>query len=425
MLFVQAVVSRSLTYLDNGVVFVGSTYGDSNLVKLMTDCDENGSFIQVLEVFTNLGPVIDMVVVDLDRQGQGQLVTCSGAYKEGSLRVIRNGIGIQEHASLDLEGIKGIWPLKVATTEMSYDNTLVLTFVGQTRILTLTGEEVEETEISGFVNSEQTLYAGNVTEQQLLQVTHARVRLIERQSLQMVSEWQSPSGRNISVVACNPTQVIAAVGCDIYYLEILAGNIAQLSHTTLEHEVACLDINPPSADVDRSDLVAIGLWTDISVRVHRLPSLEPIVTQQLGGEIIPRSVLLAMFEETLYLLCALGDGSFFYFVLDPVKGTLSGRKKVVLGTQPTVLKPFYARGTFNVFTCSDRPAVIYSSSGKLVFSNVNLKEMSHMCPINTEAYPDSLAIANNTTLTFGTIDEIQKLHITTIPLGESPKYEFI
>jgi hypothetical protein len=34
MLFVQAVVSRSLTYLDNGVVFVGSTYGDSNLVKV-------------------------------------------------------------------------------------------------------------------------------------------------------------------------------------------------------------------------------------------------------------------------------------------------------------------------------------------------------------------------------------------------------
>ena len=41
------------------------------------------------------------------------------------------------------------------------------------------------------------------------------------------SEWQSPSGRNISVVACNPTQVVAAVGCDIYCLEILAGNLVQ------------------------------------------------------------------------------------------------------------------------------------------------------------------------------------------------------
>jgi len=39
--------------------------------------------------------------------GVSQLVTCSGAYKEGSLRIIRNGIGIHEHASIDLAGIKG------------------------------------------------------------------------------------------------------------------------------------------------------------------------------------------------------------------------------------------------------------------------------------------------------------------------------
>lgn len=39
----------------------------------MPECDENGSYIHVLEVFTNLGPIVDMVVVDLDRQGQGQV----------------------------------------------------------------------------------------------------------------------------------------------------------------------------------------------------------------------------------------------------------------------------------------------------------------------------------------------------------------
>ena len=32
----------------------------------------------------------------------------------------------------------------------------------------------------------------------------------------------------------------------------------------------------------------------------------------------------------------------------------------------------------------------------------------------------SLALANDTTLMIGTIDEIQKLHIRTVPLGESP-----
>ena len=34
-----------------------------------------------------------------------------------------------------------------------------------------------------------------------------------------------------------------------------------------------------------------------------------------------------------------------------------------------------------------------------------------MCPLNTEAYKDSLALATDTTVTIGTIDEIQKLHI--------------
>lgn len=55
-----------------------------------------------------------------------------GGFKEGSLRIIRNGIGIQEHASIDLPGIKGIWALSVGSGK-TLDNVLVLSFVGHTR----------------------------------------------------------------------------------------------------------------------------------------------------------------------------------------------------------------------------------------------------------------------------------------------------
>jgi DNA damage-binding protein 1 len=58
--------------------------------------DATGSFVEVLERYANLGPIVDFCVVDLDRQGQGQVVTCSGAFKDGSIRVVRNGIGINE-----------------------------------------------------------------------------------------------------------------------------------------------------------------------------------------------------------------------------------------------------------------------------------------------------------------------------------------
>ena len=55
------------------------------------------------------------------------------------------------------------------------------------------------------------------------------------------------------------------------------------------------------------------------------------------------------------------------------EGMLSEKKKITLGTQPAALKTFRSLSTVNVFACSDRPTVIYSSNHKLVFSNVNLK----------------------------------------------------
>ena len=69
------------------------------LIKLNLQPDAKGSYVEVLERYVNLGPIVDFCVVDLERQGQGQVVTCSGAYKDGSLRIVRNGIGINEQVS--------------------------------------------------------------------------------------------------------------------------------------------------------------------------------------------------------------------------------------------------------------------------------------------------------------------------------------
>ena len=64
-------------------------------------------------------------------------------------------------------------------------------------------------------------------------------------------------------------------------------------------------------------LCAVGLWTEISTRVLSLPSLETLHTEMLGGEIIPRSVLMTSFEGVPYLLCALGE---LFFVIDKGRG---------------------------------------------------------------------------------------------------------
>lgn len=152
-----------------------------------------------------------------------------------------------------------------------------------------------------------------------------------------------------------------------------------------------------------------------------MPDLKLLHDEKLGGEIIARSILMAHFDLTSYLFTAIGDGSLLYYILDSETGTLSEKKKVILGTQPTQLKIFKTNSSANIFACSDRPTVIYSSNNKLVFSNVNLKEVNHMCTLDSEGYPDSLILTNDNQLLIGQIDQIQKLHIRTIPLGETPR----
>ncbi|KAF7120412.1 hypothetical protein RHSIM_Rhsim13G0119500 [Rhododendron simsii] len=545
-------IASTISYLDNAVVYVGSSYGDSQLIKLNLHPDAKGSYVEVLESYVNLGPIVDFCVVDLERQGQGQVVTCSGAYKDGSLRIVRNGIGINEQASVELQGIKGMWSLRAATDD-PYDTFLVVSFISETRILAMNLEdELEETEIEGFCSQVQTLFCHDAVHNQLLQVTSSSVRLVSSISRELRHEWLAPSGFSINVATANATQVsslfpplfcppgsktqstaaagsgakrsptdlsswalsacvaalwvlaliglggcrwwrlvlvggllvgdggwrflwmsvlvvssvlggfvgglaarflvdlqvddggdwskgsvvlVAAIseagvllatgGGHLVYLEIGDGTVTEVKHAQLEYEVSCLDMNPIGENPNYSQLAAVGMWTDISVIIFSIPDLNRVTKENLGGEIIPRSVLLCSFEGDGFWVfdpyghsLNHGDGHLLNFLLNMSTGELTDRKKVSLGTQPITLRTFSSKNTTHVFAASDRPTVIYSSNKKLLYSNVNLKEVSHMCPFNSAAFPDSLAIAKEGELTIGTIDDIQKLHIRSIPLGE-------
>lgn len=87
-------------------------------------------------------------------------------------------------------------------------------------MLSLNGEEVEETEILGFAADQQTFYCGNVVHEQIIQVTPISARLVSSQTKLLVSEWKPTSDRNISVVACNLEQIVVSTGSDLYYIEI-------------------------------------------------------------------------------------------------------------------------------------------------------------------------------------------------------------
>jgi DNA damage-binding protein 1 len=139
------------------------------------------------------------------------------------------------------------------------------------------------------------------------------------------------------------------------------------------------------------------------------------------------------FDSQPYVVVSLADGPIVYYLLDPEQGLLYERKKVALGTKPTTLTicqrtdlspnpstssndPSTQRTV--LFACSDRPSVISSSNSKLVFSAVNLREIVCMCSFHSEFYGPSLTLVTDMGVLIGRIDDIQKLHVRSLTLGE-------
>ena len=71
---------------------------------------------------------------------------------------------------MELPGIKGMWTLKSSIDE-AFDTFLVVSFISETRILAMNIEdELEDTEIEGFLSQVQTLFCHDAVYNQLVQV---------------------------------------------------------------------------------------------------------------------------------------------------------------------------------------------------------------------------------------------------------------
>ncbi len=455
-------VATCISYLDNGYVYIGSESGDSQLIRLQAMADpKTNSYLTVVQSYPHLGPITDFCIVKgmgYLRQGQGQVVTCSGMGKDGSLRVIRNGIGITEQASADLPGIKAMFSLRRHLGD-EYHSFIMQSFMSETRTLELLGEfDMAPTSLSPLDENKPTLHAANVVGDQIVQVTDEGVRLLDcvTMSGNPNPAWMPPPNYRVSHATGNSQQILLATnGGNLVHLDVDGPNktVRETGRVTLENEISCLDCSTlvlgskeegMILPEERSRIGVVGLWADVNkspvVKIVALPSLETLQCVELGGDVMARSVLLATLEGSNYLLVGLGDGYLLTYSLNlsnaieaihaktpekkaKLKPIVGDGRKLNVGTQPANLSIFRSRGSNHVFAACDRPTVVYAATGvgKLLLSNVNLQGVTRVCSFHTVHFPDCLAIALENSFQLGAVDEIQKLHINKVPLGDQPR----
>lgn len=216
----------------------------------------------------------------VESDGQPQLVTCTGADKDGSLRVIRNGIGIDELASVDLAGVVGIFPIRL---DSNADNYVIVSLSDETHVLQITGEELEDVKLLEINTDLPTIFASTLFGPNdsgiILQATEKQIRLMSSSGLSKF--WEPTNGEIISKVSVNAAngQIVLAARDTVYLLTCIVDEMGALdiqltAEKKFENEIACLDLSNEGDDPNnKATFLVLAFWSTFAMEVIQLPDL--------------------------------------------------------------------------------------------------------------------------------------------------------
>lgn len=417
-----------LVYLGGGVLFVGSHQGDSQVLRI-----SNGSF-EVIQTLSNIAPILDFTLMDLGNRtsesqthefstGQARIVTGSGAFDDGTLRSVRSGVGMEELGVLgEMDHITDLWGLQ-STSTGDYLDTLLVTFVDETRVFRFSPDgEVEELEsFSGLSLTESTLLATNLPGSRILQVTEKRALVADLESGMVTFEWMPPTQKAITAASANDDRLALVIGGQVLASFDLQNNARLITQKDLGADQQISGVTVPYKP---GGVCITGFPQSAKVSILSIDDFSEIQSKSLGptGETFPRSVLVAdvLSGSPPTLFISMADGSVITFSLDPNDMSMTGMTKLILGSeQPTFKKLPRGDGLFNVFATCENPSLIYGSEGRIIYSAVNSEGASRVCHLNAEAFPESIAVATARELKIALVDKERTTQIQTLPMGST------
>ncbi|KII63716.1 DNA damage-binding protein 1 [Thelohanellus kitauei] len=437
----------SLTYVDNGVVFIGSALSDSQLVRLLKE-PENGCCVRIIDTFVNIGPIVDMEYLESYEHDLPKLVTCSGVDKWGSIRVLTNGVKIKELAKFPLSEQRAVFSLKLKYPGSGNDDSLLITNYNSTFVICENEGRFSRCHTSCFIQDAYTLYAGNVVNSQVLQVTELEVRLIDVQK----------TGINFSQKF---SQKIQAVSCNGWYLMLASFNkvnLFSISHVlepqatyAFEYQISSLAVSTFTRFESRQsatspycpNILAISFWKHAKIAVYSLPNFQFLAEDLFDDRNLIKSIQFVEFaSDAMYLFAALTTGELYVYELSNQANLLSKRYKTHIGTYPITLVPFRPSGSSiskelvpgnhlltyypplgkqHVFICTDRPALIHYRVFKISFSYTNKHKIESFCTYNSPRFNNCVVLLTNDDITIGQIGPHSSCGVLTVPIFEAPR----
>ncbi|KAJ6780357.1 hypothetical protein PWT90_06552 [Aphanocladium album] len=430
--------ASSLVYMGDGMLFLASHHGDSQLLQI----DIDSRIMYPIKLLSNNAPILDFAIMDMgnregDNQqgnvfssGQARIVAGCGAYRDGSLRSIRSGVGLEDHGILDeIQNTKGLFTIKSYGSEKV--DTLIASFVMETRVFRFGTEgDIEEVyEFSGMNLEAETLVARNLPNGNLLQITTNDVAVLDLENGMKISSWTNDSGGEVTAASSNGKWVLLCIdGTILVSLNIekdLAACVQQYQgndDSGQSDQISCLHASP-----DLIDYGVVGWWNSGKITIVDLATLSArhgeTLQQTSDAASVPRDMSLVQLHPRNTsgptLLVALEDGTVINFnVSEDLQ--LSGKKTVTLGSSPARLHILpEGDGTSSIFATTEHASLIYSSEGRIIYSATTADDATYVAPFDSEAFPDSILLSTDKHVRLCHVDKERLTHVKSLPVYET------
>lgn len=384
--------------------------------------------LYTIDTIDSLCPVLDMQAHNLTEEEMPQLYTLCGTGARSSLRILRQGIAMNELAMSPLPGQpNAIFTVKKSSSE-EYDSYIIVSFLNATLVLSI-GDTVSEVNDSGILGTTTTLQACLMSDESLLQIHPGGLRHIKADK--RINEWRTPGRKQISKCTCNSKQVVIALtGGEVIYFELdSAGQLIEVEKLETSGDIACLDIGPVPEGALRNRFLAMGSY-DGTVRVMSLnpdDCLQTLAVQALKGS-APSSLLVLQTAGTestqggLLLNVGMANGVLMRATIDQVSGQLSDMRMRFLGARAPKLVRTSVRGAPALVALSSRPWLGYSEKGTFVLAPISYVPLEEVCSFNSEQCPEGVVAISNQTLRIASIERLgENFNQTTVKLRYTPR----
>jgi DNA damage-binding protein 1 len=378
----QTSIASSISHLVDDFFFLGSHFGDSQLIRLTNK-------VEIVENFFNCAPMTDFVIVNENEQNK--IISCSGAFKDGSLRDIALGARIKKIAEIDINNLEGIWVI-----EHKKCHAMILSFAFETKMLVLHGNEIIEQIPSNFIENERTIFASQISCWEWSQITTCRVRLHTQDNY---IDWIAPKDNVITIGnACSNHIVVSLSKGAVVLLLKTENELSVIKEINTTHQISCLALN--------NKYLYLGSWSS-TLHVFNLYDMTFLNAMNLS-EHPPRSIACCK----NYVVVGMGNGKVFAWQSND--GMLQNKRIFHVGTVPIRLSVLDAD---ICFVSSDFPGII-NFNDPISYCNVDFKNITHASQFSSPIIANGIVLCAQDSLIIGELKKEQGLHIQKVPLWE-------